>query len=67
MLKSTIKLRLVELNMKQRDICKQLGVTEQTFSAWVQNRATPTLEMSFRIAKQLHCKIEDLFLFIDEE
>lgn len=67
MLKPTIKRRLAELNIKQRDLCKQLGVTEQTLSAWTNGKAVPTLEMAFKISKQLHCKIEDLFLFIDEE
>lgn len=34
-------------------------------SAWVNGRSMPTLEMAFRIAYTLECKIDDLFTYIE--
>ncbi|MFO1442821.1 helix-turn-helix transcriptional regulator [Bacillus sp. Bva_UNVM-123] len=65
-MKPRLKVRLAELNIKQQDLCKKLGVTKQTLNAWVNGRATPTLEMSFKIANLLDCKVDDLFTYIEE-
>jgi DNA-binding XRE family transcriptional regulator len=63
MLKPRIKVRLAELNMKQKDLSEELNVTKQTMSGWITGRVTPTLEMAFRIAKLLDCKVDDLFTY----
>lgn len=62
MMKSRIKVRLAELEIKQQDLAKKLGVTKQTMSAWVNGRVSPTLEMALMIAEILECKVDDLFL-----
>jgi DNA-binding XRE family transcriptional regulator len=61
MLKSKIRVRLAELDMKQLNLAKTLGVTKQTMSLWVTGKAKPTLEMAFKIAKLLDCKVDDLW------
>lgn len=66
MLKSRIRIRLAELEIKQQDLAETLGVTKQTMSAWVNGRALPTLEMSFKIAKVLDCKVDDLFTYFED-
>jgi putative transcriptional regulator len=65
MLKSKIKVRLAELDMKQQELCEKLGVTRQTMSLWVNCKTTPTLETTFKIAKLLNCKVDDLYTYKD--
>ncbi|MBE2919383.1 helix-turn-helix transcriptional regulator [Anoxybacillus flavithermus] len=67
MLKPKIKVRLAELNMKQQELSKKLGVTKQTLNSWVNGRSVPTLETSFRIAKYLNCKVDDLFVYEEDD
>ena len=61
MLKSKIKIRLAELDKKQSDIYEKLKVTPQQFSNWVQGKSAPRLEMAFKLAKELGCKVDDLW------
>ena len=61
MLKSKIRVRLAELNKKQKDFAKELDVTPQTLSGWVTGANKPSLEQAFRIAKALDCSIHDLW------
>jgi DNA-binding XRE family transcriptional regulator len=63
MLKPRIKIRLAELNVKQKDLCEKLGITKQTMSLWANGNAKPTLEMAFKLAKELNCKVDDLYSF----
>lgn len=63
MLDSKLKVRLAELNMKHQDLANELGVTKQTLSLWVNSKSFPTLEMAFKIAKMLECKVDDLFTY----
>lgn len=65
MLKSKMKVRLAELEIRQQDLSEKLGVTKQTMNAWVNGRSMPTLEMAFRIAYILDCKVDDLFTYIN--
>jgi DNA-binding XRE family transcriptional regulator len=65
MLKSKIKVRLAELEIKQQDLSDELGVTKQTMNAWVNGRNLPTLETAFKIAKLLDCKVDDLFTYFE--
>lgn len=65
MLKPRIKVRLAELNIKQQELSDYMGVTKQTMSLWVNGKALPSLESSFKMAMFLKCKVDDLFL-LDE-
>jgi DNA-binding XRE family transcriptional regulator len=62
MLKSRIKIRLAELEMRQQELSETLGVTRQTMSLWANGKSSPTLETAFKIAKLLDCKVDDLFI-----
>lgn len=65
MLKSKIRVRLAELDMKQHELSSILGVTKQTMSLWVNGKSMPTLETAFNISKLLNCKVDDLFNYIE--
>lgn len=66
LLKSKIRVRLAELEIKQQVLSDELGVTKQTMSAWVNGKNVPTLETAFRIAKRLDCKVDDLFMYNED-
>lgn len=65
-MKSRLRVRLAELEIKQQDLSEELGVTKQTMNAWVNGRSLPTLETAFKIAKRLNCKVDDLFEYREE-
>jgi putative transcriptional regulator len=67
MLKSKIKIRLAELEIRQQDLCEKLGVTKQTMSLWVNGKSMPTIETIFKIAKLLDCKVDDLYIYEENE
>ena len=61
MLKSKIKVRLAELDMKQIDIYEKFGVSQKQFSNWVTGKSKPRLEEAFKLAIFLNCKVDDLW------
>jgi DNA-binding XRE family transcriptional regulator len=66
MLKSKLKVKLAEREMKQQELSEILGVTKQTMSLWTNGKSMPTLETAFKIANLLDCKVDDLFIYINE-
>lgn len=66
MLKPRIRIRLAELEKKQSEIYKQLNVTPQQFSNWVQGTSAPRLDMAFKLARLLDCKVDDLWEYKEE-
>lgn len=67
MLKSKIRVRLAELELRQSDILDEFGVTQKQFSNWVTGKSAPRLELAFRLAKRLNCKVDDLWELKEEE
>jgi DNA-binding XRE family transcriptional regulator len=66
MLKSKLKVKLAEREIKQQELSEILGVTKQTMSLWVTGKSTPTLETAFKIANLLDCKVDDLFTYNED-
>lgn len=66
LLKPKIKVRLAELDMKQQDLAKTIGVTKQTLSLWVNGKSSPTLDTAFKIASILNCKVDDLYTYKED-
>lgn len=61
MLKSKIKVLLVENDIKQNELADKLGFKPQTLSSWITNTNTPTLNNAFKLAKELGCRVDDLW------
>lgn len=47
--------------MTQKEFAEFLGVNNNHFSRWENQRMQPNIETAWRIAKKLNIKIEDLF------
>ena len=45
----------------QLEFSKMLGVGQSQYSRYASQQAQPSLEVAFKLAKKLNCKIEDLF------
>jgi DNA-binding XRE family transcriptional regulator len=66
LIKPKIKIRLAELDIKQIELAEEFGVSKQTFNGWVSGRIKPSLEIAFRLAKRLNCKVDDLWNYEEE-
>ena len=56
-----LKLARINCNLKQIDLARELGVSENLVSAWETLRATPLPDMRYRVAKILNSTPEQLF------
>lgn len=66
-----MKNRLEELRkasgMNQEQLADILEVSRQTIGSLENGRYNPSITLAFRISKLFHCKIEDVFLYEEEE
>lgn len=63
MLKPRIRVRLAELELKQSELYKEFEVSQKQFSNWVTGSSAPRLEIAFKLAKRLDCKVDDLWSY----
>ena len=71
MTKATITNRLRELRaryrMSQEELARRVGVTRQTIIAIENGKYLPSLKLAFKIARVFGMKIEDIFIYNEEE
>ncbi len=66
-MKNKLKVFRVMHNLTQEELAKKLGVTRQTIIAIEKGKYDPSLKLAFKIAKFFGVKIEDIFIYEDEE
>jgi putative transcriptional regulator len=54
-------------SMTQEDLAKATGVRRETIVFLEQGKYNPSLKLAHDVAKNLHAKIDDLFVFDDEQ
>ena len=66
-----MKIRIKEYrthqNLTQEDLAKAVGVRRETIVFLEQGKYNPSLKLAHDIAWALHVKIDDLFIFNNEE
>ena len=66
-----MKTRIVELRkekkLSQADLAEIVGVTRQTITSIETGKYIASLPLAYKIAKHFGLKIEDVFLFEEEE
>lgn len=67
MLKSNIGILLKNSPLKREFIMKQLNVSANTLSNWSTGKRRPSIESAFELARLLDCKVDDLFIYEEEE
>ena len=50
-------------NLTQEDLAEAIGVTRQTVIAMEKSKYNPSLELAFKIAHYFKVKIEDIFIY----
>jgi putative transcriptional regulator len=60
-LKTRLKIILLERGIKHEEFAKMRSVSRNTVSAWATGKSTPTLEEAFDIAEQLGVSITDIW------
>lgn len=55
-----IKIRLIEKEMNQKEIAKELNVTKQTINNWINKRNTEKIEKFLQLMKKLEIEVNDL-------
>jgi len=53
--------------MSQEELARRVGVTRQTIIAIENGKYLPSLKLAFKIARVFGMKIEDIFIFNEEE
>lgn len=56
-----------ERGIKQEEFAKALGVSRQTISSLETGRYNPSILLAYKIARYFDLRIEDVFLFDDED
>lgn len=60
-----IKERRMENHLSQKDLCNILDMSQSQLSSLENGKYQPSLKSAFRIAKELHCKVDDLFEVVE--
>lgn len=62
-----IKENRAQFGMTQEELAKAVGVRRETIVFLEQGKYNPSLKLAHDVAKTLHTKIDDLFIFEDDE
>ena len=65
-MRTTIKEHRARFSMTQDDLARKTGVRRETIVFLEQAKYNPSLKLAHDIAKVLHARIEDLFIFDDD-
>lgn len=66
-LQNRIQVLRKERKLTQSDLAQELEVTRQTIISLENGRYNASLILAHKIAQYFNCKIEDIFIFDDEE
>ncbi|MBG9540425.1 helix-turn-helix transcriptional regulator [Bacillus thuringiensis] len=61
-MKCKLKVILAERMLKQSDLAKLVGITDQTLSMIARGKSEPTLRVALRIAKALDLTVEEIWI-----
>lgn len=64
-MKNNIKHLRKQMDLRQEDVAKSLGVTRQTINAIENDKYNPTLELAMKLAKFFNTPVEGIFQLDD--
>ncbi len=65
-MQTRIKEYRTRVNLTQEDLAKVVGVRRETIVFLEQGKYNPSLRLAHDVARALHARIDDLFIFDDE-
>ncbi len=66
-MKTRIKEFRVKFNMTQEELAKKVGVRRETIVFLEKGKYNPSLKLAYKIAKVFNVRIEDIFIFDEED
>ena len=60
-MKNIIRNRRKELGFSQDELAKKCDVSRETINAIENNKYDPTLSLAFKLSKELHITVDELF------
>jgi len=66
-MKNKLKVYRAMHDLTQEDLAERVEVTRQTINAIEKGKYLPSLDLAFKLAKLFEVKIEDLFVYDEEE
>jgi putative transcriptional regulator len=66
-MRTRIKEFRARYNLTQEQLAKKVGVRRETIVFLEKGKYNPSLKLAYKIAKVLNAKIEELFIFEDDE
>lgn len=66
-MKNFVREKRIEFNMTQDDLSEKLDVSRQTIISLEKERYNPSINLAFKISKLFNCKIEDIFIYEEDE
>jgi len=67
LVQTRIKEYRARLSLTQDELAKKVGVRRETIVFLEQGKYNPSLKLAHDVARTLHAKIDDLFIFEDDE
>lgn len=70
-IRSRLRVLIAEMELRNgkkienRELAEMVGVTQQQFSNWVNDRGWPRMDKAYKLAKVLGCKVDDLYVYED--
>ena len=66
-MKTRIKEFRAKFNMTQEELAKKVGVRRETIVFLEKGKYNPSLKLAYKIAKVFNARIEDIFIFDEED
>jgi putative transcriptional regulator len=66
-MKNKLKVFRAMHDLTQEDLAEKVGVTRQTINAIEKSKYNPSLELVFKLARLFEVKIEEIFIYDEEE
>ncbi len=66
-MKTRIREFRARYNMTQEELARRVGVRRETIVFLEKGKYNPSLRLAYRIARVFNAKIEDVFIFEDED
>lgn len=67
MLKSNMNYWIEKRGYQKKWIAKQLGVSQGILSKWINDKSKPSVDNLFKLARILKCKVDDLYMWEENE
>lgn len=66
-IKSKLRVIFAEREIKQTEFCDRVGISRSALSQLATGKTLPTLEVAYKIAKELDLNVMEIWVMTDDE